>query len=340
MTDVFLIQLRGQCSTIPSVFKISVKRPGSPWGLSLVDCPRCRCNWYFKADQFENGCSIDVMCYGCSSTGAADRPKDWEIHLVQLGKSQQVWIGTIPQQASVTIAWKTTSGMLSKVRTITDTRIHAVCFQYCLLHITKALLKTCSFCNMISDCVVCSNLTCKYALCAGDTTSSCLTQLEGEAAWICPKHALEIRPMSPVRGQFYHLLLMMNPLVISRNSQSIAIYGILNRLCPLVRHLSWICRMNLPLYRQRLNICQKGRVFLPISHYFHCYHCFQRFDADIKMVKYPAQDSNVTSSWVRRTRNAERISVLVILQGNSVFENWEERCSFVGLPKWHNMEPY
>jgi len=131
MTGVFLIQLRDSSRTVPSVFNISVKRPRSPWGLSLSDCPRCQCNWYLKADQLHNDCSVDVICYGCSSTGSAERPMNWEIHLVSLGKSQQVWIGTLPQQASLAITWETTSGILSKDRPRNNTKIHAVCFQSC-----------------------------------------------------------------------------------------------------------------------------------------------------------------------------------------------------------------
>ena len=131
MTGVFLIQLRGPRRTVPSLFSISVKMPSSPWGLSLADCPRCRCNWYMKTDQCDNGPSTDVTCYGCSSSGTAERPQNWEIQLVSLGISQQVWIGTLPQPASIIINWKTTSGIVSQKQPRSDVKIHAVCFQSC-----------------------------------------------------------------------------------------------------------------------------------------------------------------------------------------------------------------
>jgi hypothetical protein len=106
-TGVILIQLRGRSRSYPTVFHISLKTPGNPWGLSLKDCPTCTSNRYLEVRVHEN--SGAVNCYGCHSSGTVEWPRARDANLMSVGHKQDFWIALLPHQGPIPITWTTIS---------------------------------------------------------------------------------------------------------------------------------------------------------------------------------------------------------------------------------------
>lgn len=100
-TGVILIELRGRSRAFPSIFHISLKSQGKPWGLSLACCSGCGFDHYLECD-FLSG---SITCINCGSTGVAERPKTWKVDVAsQVG--QEFWVTTAPNQGPLPIQWE------------------------------------------------------------------------------------------------------------------------------------------------------------------------------------------------------------------------------------------